>query len=139
MNKGNMTGHINVSVANCYDKASYSGEIITQVLIGEKVDILDQSGDFLKIKQLDGYESWISKHQLTDGFDATGKKIVARSHILRIYNEKKTSSLPVKDAVIGCRFVVIDEDSSWYRVRLPGGRNRVGQERALRSLSGTFP
>lgn len=116
----NRTGHINVSVANCYAAPSYQSEITTQGVLGEAVEILESSEKFIKIRQSDTYESWISQAQVSPGFKETGKKIIVRSHFSRIYHENRSDSQPVKDAVIGSRLFAVDEDPAWYRIRLPG-------------------
>ncbi len=113
-------GCINVSVANLYREPAHESEIITQGLLGETVDMLEYGTEFTRIRQKDAYESWISNHHLSEPPSAKGKPIVARDHFLRIYQDKKMS-LPLKDAVIGCHLLAVDEDDTFYRILLPSG------------------
>ncbi len=49
---------INVAVMNLYKEPSFRSEIVTQGLLGESCSILEQSDNWSKIKQWDGYEGW---------------------------------------------------------------------------------
>lgn len=49
---------INVAVMNIYREPTFQSEVITQGLLGETCTIIDQSNDWAKIKQWDGYTGW---------------------------------------------------------------------------------
>ncbi len=115
-------GSINVSVANLYKNSCYESEIITQGLLGEDVQILQNKNDFIKIRQKDGYKSWISRHQISQPVIITGKKIIVRDHFIGIFKDKELS-LPLKDAVIGCCLTTVDEDENLYKIHLPTGES----------------
>lgn len=62
MNKGICT----VSVAPIRATISHQSEMISQLLYGETIDVLEVHGDFAKIKvHFDAYEGWISTNQIT--------------------------------------------------------------------------
>ena len=50
---------VRTRVANLYRKASFKSELITQALNKEKLLILKKVDNWYKVKQWDGYESWI--------------------------------------------------------------------------------
>ena len=100
---------INVSVSNQYRDPSYASEIITQAILGEVVEILEQQLSFTRVRQEDGYESWISSEQIFSGIPMEGDDIIVKSHFLRIYMEPSTAAAGVKDAVLGCNLKAIDE------------------------------
>ena len=50
---------VKTRVANLYRKASFKSELITQALNKEKLLILKKVDNWYKVKQWDGYESWI--------------------------------------------------------------------------------
>ena len=50
---------VKTRVANLYRKASFKSELITQALNKEKLLILKKSDNWYKVRQWDGYESWI--------------------------------------------------------------------------------
>tara|TARA_B110001454_G_C12640177_1_gene400850 strand:- start:316 stop:933 length:618 start_codon:yes stop_codon:yes gene_type:complete len=53
-------------VANLYKEPSFTSELVTQALIKEKLYILEEQGNWYKVKQWDNYESWIQKFYLMD-------------------------------------------------------------------------
>jgi cell wall-associated NlpC family hydrolase len=53
-------------VANLYKEPSFTSELVTQALIKEKLCILEEQGNWCKVKQWDNYESWIQKFYLMD-------------------------------------------------------------------------
>jgi len=112
---------INVSVSNQYREPSYSSEIVTQGILGEKVEILETAPSFSKVRQADGYESWISAGQIVSGHQLAGDDITVKSHFMRIYAEPSTSAEGIKDAVIGSTLQTIDEADGWYQIALPDG------------------
>ena len=50
---------IRAVVAPCYLEPSFTSSKVTEAVSGETVEIIDLNGDWLFIKQDDGYESWI--------------------------------------------------------------------------------
>ena len=50
---------IRALVAPCYLEPSFTSSKVTEAVSGETVEIIDLNGDWLFIKQDDGYESWI--------------------------------------------------------------------------------
>lgn len=114
-----MVKTVNVSVSNVYKDSTYKSEIINQALLGEVVEILESQNDFDYIKQLDSYEGWIRNNQLVDGRSNSDSQKTIISHIAQIYSKKDESSNPVRDAVIGCKLNVIDEQGNWYKIELP--------------------
>ena len=59
------TGICTVSVAPIRANISHQSEMISQLLYGETIEILEIKGDFAKIKvDFDGYEGWISNNQI---------------------------------------------------------------------------
>lgn len=48
-------------------EASHRAEMVSQLLLGETADVLEQGKDFTKIKtDLNGYEGWVQNPQVTD-------------------------------------------------------------------------
>ena len=60
-----MENIVTVSVAPIYQKPSFHSEMVTQALLWEKVEKLDQQNDWLHVKLIDGYSGWIQKSYIT--------------------------------------------------------------------------
>lgn len=52
---------VRLSVANVKAKPSHSSELVTQFLLGHKVQILDESRGWYRVRGLDNYLGWIEK------------------------------------------------------------------------------
>ncbi len=133
-------GTINVSVSNQYRDPSYSSEVITQGILGEKVAILEQGTSFTKVRQVDGYESWVSTGQVITEEPLPGNEVVVRRHFIPIYADPSTSSSRIRDAVIGSTLKTIDDvDNNWYQILLPDGSIGWAEKRHFGAFSNYSP
>ena len=114
-------GIINVSVSSHYRDSSSASEVVTQGLLGEQVEILEESATHIHIRQKDGYQSWIPEEQLVPWVEMDGRDVLVRSHFMRLYSQPSELSDAVRDAVIGSTLKAVDEQDEWYRVALPDG------------------
>lgn len=126
---------INVSVSSHYRESSYNSELVSQGLLGERVEILEEGESFTKICQKDDYVSWLSSDQVTAGNYQNGNTACATSHFLRIYEQPTIDSDGINDAVIGCRLSISDENENWYRLVLPDGKAGWAEKKHF----GSFP
>lgn len=99
-----------VPAAPLRSEASHRSEMISQMLFGEKAVVLDQKGDFSKIKNLfDHYEGWIQTSQLTE----------VSKHFMSVkptgYTEKNNTVLFFNDSVM-----ILSAGTPIYRVRKIG-------------------
>ena len=58
---------INSDVVNLYNKSNFHSEVVTQGLLWENVEIIKKVDNWFKIKQWDGYKSFIYNEFLIDG------------------------------------------------------------------------
>jgi len=126
---------INVSVSNHYRKPTYSSEVTSQGLLGERVEIIEYTPLFSKIRQSDNYTSWVSSDQVTRGDETEGVPLLVTSHFMRIHLSPSSDSDCLKDGVIGCRLIMVDEKEDWYRVVIPGGQYGWAEKKHF----GSFP
>ena len=114
-------GVINVSVSNHYSQPSSVSEVVTQGLLGEKVEIIETRETHVRILQQDGYISWIPEDQLVPAASPVGELFQVRSHFMPVFSSPALDSIRIRDAVIGCQLQVADAQAGWYRVVLPDG------------------
>lgn len=126
---------INVSVSNHYGEPTYSSEVTSQGLLGERVEIIEHTPLFTKICQSDNYTSWVSSDQVTRCDEIDGTPLLVTSHFMRIHLSASTSSDCLKDAVIGCRLMMVEEQDGWYRVTTPDGQKGWAEKKHF----GAFP
>ena len=126
---------INVSVSSHYRDASYASEVTSQGILGERVELLEPGPLFTLIKQADGYQSWISSDQLGHANVEAETTALVRSHFLSLHQQPATDTEVIRDAVIGCRLPVQQEQEGWYRLALPDGQTGW----AAKDHFGSFP
>ncbi|MDP7474473.1 MAG: SH3 domain-containing protein, partial [Candidatus Marinimicrobia bacterium] len=51
---------INTSVANVYCEPDFNSTMVTQALLGESCEVLNQHENWVLIRQWDGYEGWVN-------------------------------------------------------------------------------
>lgn len=120
-------GVVNNSVADFRAKAAYSSEMVTQVLLGMPLKILDKSGSWYRVQSPEGYIGWISGSisQLDEAeFEEyiNAPKLMITSIYSHSFSEEDNSSLPVSDIVAGDMFVLIGQSENFYEVEYPDGR-----------------
>ena len=74
-------------VKNIYKKPNSKSEITSQIIYGEKIQILKKLGNWVKIKTLiDNYTGFIINKKLENNFNATHKCFLTKT---KIYNKQK--------------------------------------------------
>lgn len=125
--EGDSVAVVNVSVANVYAEPAFMSEVVTQALLGEKLDILDTESNWHRVRQWDGYEGWIHEffhapvsqeylHRLNSGQILTVRDLFASVH-----ETDDLSSPGLRDLVYGNALVVLEEKEGWRKVLLPDG------------------
>lgn len=110
---------INVGVSSHYLEASYDSEVITQGVLGERVEVRERQPLFSRIVQSDGYTSWISTDQLSFDPQSAESKQLVTTHFIDIFAEASTDSKRLRDGVIGSKLGVVGKKDGWCRVILP--------------------
>ena len=87
-------GICNVSVAPLRAESSHQSEMVSQLLYGEKVEIIEENGSFSKIKMdFDGYEGWVDAKQISkiseEGFAQKTSQILTEDFKFFNFNEGK--------------------------------------------------
>lgn len=119
---------IRLSVANLRKKASLGSELISQTLMGQKVQLLKKEGSWYLVKAFDGYFGWVyhyslslkSEKEMTE-WDAS-PKIIVTSTYGHVFSEESENSAVVCDIVIGDQLKLIDKNKKFYHVDLADGR-----------------
>ena len=128
-------GVVNVCVANLYKAAGYQSEVVSQAVLNEPLECLEESQGFVRVKTKDEYSGWIDAEQLVKGTFHNKDLKMVRAHLLKLRQAPEPGSKPVNYAVIGCRLSCIDTKDGWYQVALPD--NRTGW--AKKEGFGSFP
>ncbi|MGF1637686.1 MAG: NlpC/P60 family protein [Cyclobacteriaceae bacterium] len=121
-------GIIKLSVANLRSRPAHSAELSTQALMGTPVKILKTKGSWHLIQSPDKYISWVDGGGIHIVDNAGKEEWLARQKLIFLgqsnfgFSEPSLQSTPVTDLVNGNILAFIEEDSKWYKVALPDGR-----------------
>lgn len=120
-------GVIYNSVADLRLKPAYPSEMVTQVLLGTPVRILEKSGNWRRVQTPEGYIGWMSGSLQThtqeelDHYLSKPKIIVNQQYALS-YSKPDKQSQPVSDLVVGNMLVIKNRADDFYEIEYPDGR-----------------
>lgn len=123
----NIKGIIYNSVGTLHSSPSYASEIVTQVLLGSVVDIVEVRDDWRKIETSDKYSGWIRGSVATVNNDElnnylTNTKIIVTSLTACSYESAYVGSMTVSDLVVGNILSFVGERDGFYEVVYPDER-----------------
>ncbi len=136
-------GICNIGTASLYRSAGFSGEQVSQLLLGESFDILQRkAAEWFRFGlHRDGYLGWIHEtqiHGMSEPEYVRWKELRRgrfKAHISRIMEKPGDNSHPIRDTVIGVELPVTGEHRRWKRLLLPDGSS--GWVRAAELGTGT--
>ena len=127
-------GVIYNSVGTLRAEPRYGSELVSQVLLGMPVKILEKQGGWLRIQTPDRYIGWINgsvksltKSDLQQYLQQP--KIVVVSLYAHAYEDLDSNSRPVSDLVAGNMLTVQSVEGIYYRVQYPDGREAYVQKK----------
>lgn len=133
-------GVIYNSVADLRSKPAYSAEMVSQVLLGMPIRVLDKSGSWLRVQTPEGYIGWMSgsvqrfSQQELKEYMTQPKIIVTKQYALS-YTKADSQSQPVSDVVIGDVLNIKGEEQSFYKVKYPDGREAFIEKQNTQELN----
>jgi hypothetical protein len=126
------------SVADVRRTPAHAAELVTQIVYGDAVTPLKESGDWYLVRLDDGYIGWIRSWHLFElsvegqaAFSASARHRVAVNHAA-ILEGPGNGALPVTDLVIGTPLVSSPcGRRGWRAVRLPDGKEGFTESRSI--------
>ncbi|MHA7830807.1 MAG: C40 family peptidase [Flagellimonas sp.] len=126
--EGEIYGVITNSVANIRSQPSHSSELVTQATLGMPLNIYQKDDNWYQIQTPDKYLGWVDSGgiELMDktAFDAwqSSEKLIYTKIYGSSHTNPDTSSQVVSDLVAGSILSKVSEESSFYKVTYPDGR-----------------
>lgn len=123
---------VNIPVLNLYEKSDNRSPVVSQIIYGSRVPILEESGNFAKIAAPDLYEGWVEKSWLFEGeasrFSENPIFASVIHNAVHVYSEPSVKKQkPLLTLPFETSFEVIsqpdDEDFRWLEIRLVDGSN----------------
>ena len=115
------------SVASLHSQPSHKSDIVSQLLLGMPVKVLDKLEDWLRIQAPEGYIGWVSgsiERMNRKELQARLEKptIIVTCQYAKSYSKADIHSQSVSDIVIGNIFTLNDKEDNFYKVIYPDGR-----------------
>lgn len=119
---------VNLSVANVRAKPGDASELVTQVLLGTPLKVLDYSNKWYRVQTPEYYIGYVDAGGLTpinkqelDNWKNANRWMFNRISGF-IYDAPGYSAQIVSDAVLGDLMVVENSKKDWLKIRFPDGR-----------------
>lgn len=111
----------NVSIASVYRDATFKSEITSQTHLGEILEVLEDKGDWLQVRQEDNYEGWVSKFFLAKKPDSWENSTFYchGEQISWIYQSPDSQSNSIRDITLLSKLPLLDKNEGWVQLLLP--------------------
>ncbi|MFB3779511.1 MAG: C40 family peptidase [Bryobacteraceae bacterium] len=115
-------------VVNMHSSPSEKADVVSQAILGSRVEVLERRAGWMKIRTQDEYTGWVASTHLATGSGAPrGRIAIVDSLFANLYPEADvTRRAPLMTVPFEARLEVVaeppGEDRRWIEVRLPDGR-----------------
>ena len=130
----NVSGVVNLSVAELRVTPSNQAELASQILLGTTIDLLAHNGEYYRARTPEGYIAWIKAASITP-MTATetaawksAEKVIFTADFGHAYSHPDSRSLRVSDLVMGNILKVTGQAGGFYQVQYPDGRQAYIEE-----------
>jgi len=113
----------NVSIAFIYRDAAFKSETTSQTHLGETLAVLEEQGDWLRVRQEDGYEGWVARFFIVEK-PARWENHTFYHHgeqISWIHQSPDSQSSSIRDITLLSRLPMLDQQRGWVHLLLPDG------------------
>src|SRR5262245_54423936 len=127
------------AVENMYSGPDERRDVVSQALLGQVVEVVEQFDGFAKVQTPDRYQGWMPRGALlvyddaaTPRYGGRGSVFDVTSLMANVYRTPDvTAARPRAQAPLGTRLEVIEgprpPENRWITVRLPGGESAYVQ------------
>lgn len=138
-----MTIVVKTPYANIYNKPTFNSMLVTQGIMWEKVKILEEDADWLRLALPDRYEGWCQRFSLQELDDVTKEKQAGAKRIkvnmpfceIKSYSQRDNGYEKMGIAAFGARMPLVEMKGNYSRVLLPDGREGWLQQPSLPTMS----
>ncbi|MGL6107139.1 C40 family peptidase [Romboutsia sp.] len=125
------TGTVTTGTLNVRSGASTSYSVVTKVYSGDKVEILESSNGWYKIKLSNGKTGWSSAQYISTsstggstnpGTPSTGKTGTVTTGTLNVRSGASTSYSVVTKVYSGDKVEILESSNGWYKIKLSNGK-----------------
>ncbi len=111
----------NVSIAFIYKEPRFGSETVSQTYMAEKLEVLEEQGEWIHVRLEDGYKGWIARFfvvAIPDDWDA-GNLFYPAAQISSVYQNPDRQSTALRDVTTLSGLPVLKQQDGWVQLRLP--------------------
>ena len=118
---------VNNSVANIRAKPKHAGELVTQAILGTKLNVLKSDGSFYLVQTPDAYISWVDNGGVTLMDEKeflkweSSEKLIYTNLSGNIYQDTEFRFI-LSDIVLGAQLKLLEVEKDYYKVEFPDKR-----------------
>lgn len=114
---------INEPVATMREEPNHKSRVVSQAILGEQVEILEEQPNWAKIKTPDNYDGWVSDDSIVRETNSSQVFATVSRLAAHVFDVKDTEFGPIKTLPFEAKVQVVDDtDPRWSRVALPDGK-----------------
>ncbi len=129
---------VNVASANLYQEANFKSAIDSQVLLWERLELLETGKQFSYVCCEDGYKGWVSNHQFCFVEQPIKQFKLVTKKLRNIYEAPDYSSQVIREVCAGSTLPVEQRDDRWVKTTLPDGRKGYLKSAAFLAITGDW-
>ncbi|NQV42944.1 MAG: C40 family peptidase [Candidatus Marinimicrobia bacterium] len=113
----------NVSIAFIYRDAAFKSETTSQTHLGETLEVLEEGGDWIRVRQEDGYEGWVARFFVVEKPDSWEDFTFYYhgEHISWMFQSPDAQSNSIRDITLLSRLPLLNKKEGWVQLLLPDG------------------
>ncbi len=113
----------NVSIAFIYREAKYTSETISQTHLAETLEVLEDQGDWIRVRQEDQYEGWVARSFVVEKpVNWTDHDFFYSADLISwIYQSPDLQSTTIRDVTMLSGLPVLEHRHGWVQILLPDG------------------
>lgn len=117
---------VRVSAADIRAEASNESEMVTQVLLGDPVEFIEATDNWMKVKVPDGYTGYLKKEEIEKisaekYYLKNGRVAIIKADNVPIL-EAQDSEIEIARAFRGSQLALASQEGKWLEVAVPGKR-----------------
>lgn len=112
-------------VVNMYSGATEDTDVVSQAILGTRVEVMEGNSVWSEVRTPDGYSGWVKREALVEGrYGEDGRVAHVSGLFANVYREPSvTKYAPVMTLPFEARIEISGESGArWLKARLPDGR-----------------
>lgn len=119
-------------VSSLYAEPDSTSEQVTQALLGDPIEVLEEAEQWLHVRCPDGYTGWIRRRDLSEPPAGWGEPRATAAELwVNLRRARNSEAAPYCWAFLGVQLPETARDDAWVELLLPDGRHAWCESRRM--------